>query len=159
MKKAFIILALALVIGCSSFAIMRLLKEEEPASHADASLLEAMPELSWLRQELNLTDLQFKKVSALHSAYRPKCIEMCNRIAEAHERLERIADEAKGVSPGLEVAISDHARVHIECQTEMLEHLYQTAALLDEEQAKLYLDTMLPYALDFSLSEPKDGDE
>jgi hypothetical protein len=81
---------------------------------------------------------------------------MCNRIVEAHERLERIADEAKGVSPELEVAISDHARIHAECQTEMLEHLYDTAALLDEEQAKLYLDTMLPYALDFSHSEPKE---
>jgi Spy/CpxP family protein refolding chaperone len=145
MKKALIILALALAAGYCTFAFVRSSKETVPAGHAGgASLLEAMPELSWLRQELKLTDLQFKKVSALHSAYRPKCIEMCDRIVEAHERLERIADDAKGVTPELEAAISDHARIHTECQTEMLKHLYQTAALLDEEQAKLYLDTMLP---------------
>jgi len=159
MKKALIILALALVTGYCTFTFMRSIKESEPAEHAGASLLETMPELNWMRQELKLTDLQFKKVSELHSAYRPKCVEMCNRIAEAHGRLERIADEAKGVSPELEAAISDHARIHTECQTAMLEHLYQTAALLDEEQAKLYLDTMLPYALDFSHSEPKNGGE
>jgi len=159
MKKALLVLGLAVVTGICTFAIMRSLKENEPVDHSGASLLEAMPELSWLRQELNLTDLQFEKVSELHSAYRPKCIEMCKLIEEAHGRLERFADEAKEVSPELEAEIADHAKIHSECQMAMLEHLYETAALLDEEQANLYLETMLPYALDFSHSEPKDGGE
>jgi len=30
----------------------------------------------------------FGKVSELHAAYRPECTAMCQRIAEAHERLD-----------------------------------------------------------------------
>jgi RNA polymerase sigma-70 factor (ECF subfamily) len=39
----------------------------------------------------------------------------------------------------------------------MLEHLYETAAVLEEAQGRRYLDAMLPYALDFKYSEPNGG--
>ena len=35
----------------------------------------------------------------------------------------------------------------------MLNHLYETAATLSPEQSRRYLETMLPYALDFTHSE------
>jgi hypothetical protein len=73
---------------------------------------------------------------------------MCRRIAEAHSRLESLSRTARGMTPELEAAIRDHARVHAECQQRMLEHLYQTAKLFDDQQAARYLETMVHHALD-----------
>ena len=145
-----LILLLALVVGVFAFFAVR--------SHKIQSrhevLIDNLPELAWVRSELKLSNEQFAKVSELHVGYRPKCLEMCHRIRKAHERLELASQGADAVSPELKAAIDDHARVHAECQEAMLEHLYETAAVLDDTQADRYLEVMLPFALDFSHSEP-----
>jgi len=153
MKRILLVLAIALAAGLCAFALMR------SHRHADAppgTLLESMPELVWLQKELDLSDSQFKKVSTLHAAYLPECTAMCERIAEAHERLDTVSYGEMQVTPELKTAIADHARIHAECQERMLEHLYETARILDADQAERYLEVMLPYALDFSHSEPED---
>lgn len=153
MKRIFIVLAIALAAGFCAYAWMKTHKHEELQS---SSLLEVMPELAYLRQELGLSDSQFKKVSDLHAAYLPKCVEMCERIAKAHVRLDDASRGKTEVTPELKETIEDHARIHAECQEEMLGHLYETARILDEKQARRYLEVMLPYALDFSHSEPEE---
>lgn len=143
MKKGLAILVLALVAGLAAFLVTR---SHQQADEAEA-LLDSMPELVWLRGELGLTDEQFAKATDLHAAYRPQCVEMCRRISEAHARVESAARSARGMTPDLAQAIRDHARVHAECQEKMLEHLYQTAGLMDASQAARYLETVLPPAL------------
>lgn len=152
MKKGVLIILAALLAGAVAFCWMRVRAVHEPTP---SSLLESMPELAWLRQDLNLTDKQFAEVSRLHIEYRPKCVEMCERIANSHERMEAAVDGHVVVSDELKKAIEEHAMIHAECQEAMIEHLYRTAATLDEKQAERYLETMLPYALDFSHSEPE----
>ena len=152
MRKILIVIAVALAAGICAFAWMRAHKTAPPHSHI---LLETMPELAWLRQELDLSDSQFAEVSKLHADYLPKCDAMCQRIAEAHERLDEAARGKSEVSPELSDIILEHAKIHAECQQEMLEHLYETSRLMDEKQAARYLEVMLPYALDFSHSEPE----
>ncbi len=115
-----------------------------------------MPELQWLKKELNLTDEQFTRVGKLHAAYLPECAKMCERIAEAHERLDEASRGKDEVTPELKAAIEGHAGIHAECQEKMLAHLYETARILKPHQKKRYLEVMLPYALDFSHSEPDD---
>jgi hypothetical protein len=144
MKKGLLILLVALVAGIAAFYVTR---NHHTAKHAEV-LLDSMPELAWLRGELKLTDEQFAKASELHVAYRPVCAEMCANIATAHARLESVAQTSRGMTPELEQAIREHARVHAECQQKMLRHLYQTAGLLDDKQAASYLKTMIPHALD-----------
>ena len=144
MKKGLLIFVLALVTGITAFYATRV----HYYSERKGVLLDSMPELAWLHTELKLSDDQFAKASRLHVAYRPTCEVMCRNIAEAHARLETLARSGHGMSPELTEAISDHARVHAECQQKMLEHLYQTAALLDDKQAARYLETMVPHALD-----------
>jgi hypothetical protein len=152
MRKIFIVMAVALGAGICAFAWVRAHKTAQQQSHA---LLETMPELSWLRQELDLSDSQFAEVSKLHAEYLPKCAAMCQRIAEAHERLEEVASGQSEVNSELSERILEHAKIHAECQQEMLEHLYETSRLMNKEQAARYLEVMLPYALDFSHSEPE----
>lgn len=151
MKKGFLVLVLAIVAGVAAFGLMRSHKIEA----SRGALLDNMPELAWIRSDLKLTDSQFAKVTDLHVAYRPQCVEMCHRILEAHERLDRAAHSGQAVTAELKAAIADHAKIHADCQEAMIEHLYRTAAVLDKDQAKRYLNTMLPYALDFSHSEPE----
>ncbi len=149
-KYGIVLVILALLVGSACFFIAR----SHQAQSRHEVLVDNLPELEWVRSELKLSDEQFEKVRELHIGYRPKCIEMCRQIRKAHERLEDASRDADGLTPDLKAAIEDHARVHAECQEKMLEHLYETAAVLDEEQANHYLKVMLPFALDFSHSEP-----
>jgi hypothetical protein len=150
MRRPLLILLLFLVAGVTAFCLMRF---KLHSGHREV-WLDNLPELAWVRSELELTDEEFAKVAELHASYRPKCVEMCRRIAEAHEKLDRLAERDAAVSDELRLAIREHAIIHAECQETMLEHLYQTAALLDSRKAAKYLDTMLPYALHFTHSEP-----
>lgn len=150
MKKPIFILLFILLAGTFAFCLTRSVK----SSHRAGLLLDKMPELTWVRSELKLNDEQFAKVSAIHAAYRPKCEAMCQRILEAHKKLDRLAAKDQVVGEELKLAIREHADIHAECQEEMLKHLYQTAEAMDTEQAAKYLKAMLPYALDFSHSEP-----
>jgi hypothetical protein len=144
MKRGFLILALALVAGALAFWAMRSRKMAE----RNEVLLDSMSELAWVRSELKLSDAQFAKVAELHAAYRPKCVEMCRRIAEARGKVEALAKASNVITPELEAALREHAETHAECQQAMLRHLYETAATLDPDQAKSYLETMLPMAVD-----------
>jgi len=153
MKRISLVLALALVAGLCAFLWIR---SHRIVDVYPGSLLEAMPELSWLQNDLDLSDSQFEQVSELHAAYLPECLAMCQRIAEAHERLDAASHGTAEITVELKTAIADHARIHAECQERMLGHLYETARVLDSDQAERYLEVMLPYALDFSHSEPKD---
>ncbi|MEO5715864.1 MAG: Spy/CpxP family protein refolding chaperone [Luteolibacter sp.] len=148
MKKGILIVAVCLLAGVMAFCLMR----SRTIAHSRGNLLDSMPELTWVRTDLKLTDAQFAKVSELHVAYRPKCLEMCRRISDAHEKMEGMTREGRNLTPELEAAIREHAVIHAECQQAMLKHLYETAAVLDDKQAGRYLETMIPFALDFTPS-------
>ncbi|HSP42910.1 MAG TPA: periplasmic heavy metal sensor [Luteolibacter sp.] len=143
MKKPLVILIVALIAGLIAFGIAR--KHCSPPS--GHTLLDELPELAWLRTELALSDAQFSKVAELHAAYRPVCVEMCGRIEKSHARLEAVALKNRTTGAELQQAIADYERVRGECKLKMLEHLYQTAALMSEEQAGRYLKAVLPAAL------------
>ncbi len=144
MKKGLLILVLALAVSVAAYFVAR---THQQARH-NAVLLDSMPELAWLRSELNLSDRQFEKVSELHVAYRPHCAEMCRRISEAQTKFESLARDNRDMTPELDQAIQEHARVRAECRRHMLEHLYQTAAVMDARQASRYLKIVLPAAFD-----------
>jgi hypothetical protein len=144
MKKGLLILVLALAAGTAAFWLTRC----HQRSGDQQVLLDSMPELAWLRGDLKLSEDQFAKASALHTAYRPQCAEMCCRIAEARAKLATLAQDSRAVTPELAEAIRECGRVRADCQQKMLEHLYQTARLLDDRQAARYLEKVLPHALD-----------
>ena len=148
MKKLVTLGCVAVLAGGAAFFLMRTHK----LAATGGPLLDTLPELAWVRTDLGLTDAQFTKVSALHVAYRPKCVEMCQNISLAHAKLDVLSHSAHAVTPGLEAAIREHAEVHAQCQAAMMKHLYETAATLDAQQASRYLETMLPFVLDFAPS-------
>lgn len=150
MKRGILILVIAIIAGVAAFCLTR----SQKLADRQHVLLDSMPELTWVKSELKLNDAQFAKVSKLHTAYRPKCMEMCRQIAAAHEKVEDLIRENPEVTPELERAIHEHAAIHAECQQAMLQHIFQTAGVLDRDQAALYLKEVVPFALDFGNSEP-----
>lgn len=150
MKKGLLILLVALAAGAAAFWVTRSHQQHD----RQAVLLDAMPELAWLRGELQLSDAQFAQACALHTAYRPQCAVMCRRIADARTQLESLAQAGRGMTPELAAAIRELARVRAECQQKMLEHLYQTARLFDDRQAARYLEKVLPAALEATTAGP-----
>lgn len=153
MRKGLTVLAIALLGGILAFWLMR--SHKMAGQHE--TLLDSMPELSWMRSELKLTDDQFARVSALHAAYRPKCMEMCGRIAAARTKVETLARASREVTPELEAALKEHAETDAQCRRAMVQHMYETAAVLEPDQAARYLETMLPLALQGAHGSPHDG--
>ncbi|MBL9155419.1 MAG: periplasmic heavy metal sensor [Verrucomicrobiales bacterium] len=149
MKRGLWILGAALAAGIAGYALMRLQSTDHAmAAPRSASLL---PELEWLRHEFDLTEAQFAETSALHLAYRPTCEALCSRVMTSHERIRQLVEAGPPITPELELALKDHAALHVECQTAMINHLYETAECLSPEQARRYLDTMLPHVIEMEM--------
>jgi len=144
MKKALLVLVIALAAGLAAFCVMRSYQQKERSG----VMLDSMPELAWLRSDLKLSDAQFAEVSRLHAAYRPECEKMCMEIAGARHELEAATLRNREMNAEVQAAIQKHAETRARCRQAMLRHMYETAALLDADQASRYLETMLPYAMD-----------
>lgn len=110
-----------------------------------------LPELEWLRHEFKLTDAQFTKISELHLAYRPTCEDLCLKVMASQDKIKMLVSGGTQVSPELKAALQEQATLHVKCQTALLTHLYQTATCLSPEQARGYLDAMLPQVIDMKM--------
>lgn len=141
MKRGLAILLFAIVLGLAAYVLVRCRESCHPAPLA----LDALPELDWLRQELELNDEQFAKVKTCHLAYKPTCASLCARINEARQRLDTLARDHKTDSTAMDAAIQNHAAVRADCEQAMLAHVYETARLMDEDQSERYLKLVLPH--------------
>jgi hypothetical protein len=99
-------------------------------------------ELIWLRREFHLTDAQFQKIQALHTAYVGKCDLMCQRIMDANAALDAAISRNRRVAPEVQLAMAEAARVQQECQQSMLAHIYEISGQMDPSSAERYLKMM-----------------
>ena len=144
MKKNILMAALALSLGVASFMAVKN-RGQAPSSE---DLVDALPELQWLRKELGLADKAFARVRELHEAYRPKCREMCASITRSRAKILHLSMDSRSMNDELNAGIHEYARTIAECKQSMLDHLYQTAALMDEPQADRFLEITIPLALE-----------
>ena len=96
-------------------------------------------ELVWLRREFHLTDAQFQRIQALHSAYVGKCDLMCQRIRYANAALDAAISRNRRVTPEVQQAMGEVARVQQECQQSMLAHIYEISEQMNPSSAEQYL--------------------
>ena len=135
MKKGILILVLGLVAavaayGCVYFACM---------SSARALQQSDKPELAWLKEEFNLSDADFKRVSELHAAYLPQCRDICREIDGHNVKLQTLLSDATNMTPEISVALTESARLRSKCQTMMLRHFFQASQTMPPEQGRRYL--------------------
>ena len=154
MKRGLYMLLAAVLAGLAGFVITRQQCECDCAIPAGVVTHDGeaqLPELAWLHREFQLTDEQFSKVSALHLAYRPTCEVLCAKVMASHEKVRRLVAAGTQVSPDITAALQEHAALHVECQTAMLAHLYQTAACMSPAQAQHYLDATVPQVIEMAM--------
>ena len=147
MKRSIIILVTALAVGLCMFLSFRLIlapRASESAKTMPKQSGSLLPELQWLHGWLHLDDRQMEKVTALHHAYLPKCEELCHRVYLSNEDILALSAHSTTVDSRVRSAMDARARLTVECQQALLEHVYQTAACLRPEQSRKYLDLMVP---------------
>jgi hypothetical protein len=99
-------------------------------------------DLMWLRREFDLTDAQFQRIRALHTAYAAKCDLMCQRIMNANEALDAAISRNNQVTPEIQQAMDEVARVQQDCRPSMLAHVYEVSAQMSPSSASRYLQMM-----------------
>ncbi|MCI0534001.1 MAG: periplasmic heavy metal sensor, partial [Verrucomicrobiales bacterium] len=97
------------------------------------------PELAWLKEEFNLSEAEFKRVSELHEAYLPQCREMCIQIDAQNTKLQKLLARATNISPEIERELGESSRLRTECQTMMLRQFFQVSQTMPPEQGRRYL--------------------
>ena len=97
------------------------------------------PELAWLKQEFQLSDTEFKRVSEMHEAYLSGCAERCRRIDQTNAAIARLLAATNTITPEIEKALSESALLRADCQKKMLQHFYDVSRTMPPEQGKRYL--------------------
>jgi len=149
MRRGIGVIMLAFLLGVVGYALARWQQHGAGHPHGHGYARHGgdagHPELDWLRHGLDVSEAQMERILALHEAYHPVVEELTRRFEESHRSLAALTATATGVGPELDGALKEHAEVHLECQRAMLRHFYETAACLSPEQARRYLDKVLPF--------------
>ena len=135
MKRGLLILLFGLIAaaaayGCVYFAC---------TSSARSLQRSEKPEMAWLKEEFNLSDADFKRVSELHAAYLPQCRDKCREIDAHNVKLQSLLSGATNMTPEIAAALTESARMRCECQTMMLRHFFQVSQTMPQEQGRRYL--------------------
>jgi hypothetical protein len=67
---------------------------------------------------------------------------MCQRIMDANAVLDAAISRNKRVTPEVQKAMADAARVQEECQQSMIAHVYEISEQMDPSAAEQYLKMM-----------------
>ncbi len=102
-------------------------------------LRDKTPELAWLKREFKLGDAEFGEVARQHAAYMPQCQVMCRRIDEQDKRLRQLLITSASVTPEIEAAIEEAARLRAECHGKMLRHFFEMSRAMPPEQGRRFL--------------------
>ena len=135
MKRAILILLAGVILGAAAYACLYLAGS---ASRRDLALSKA-PELLWLKQEFDLSDSEFQRISQLHEAYLPNCAAMCARIESSQSALKELVARTNALTAEIEGKLAETSQLRLECQTMMLRHFYDVSRTMRPDQGKRYL--------------------
>lgn len=135
MKKGILILVVGLIAAATAYGCAYLV------CTASARTLQKSdkPELAWLKEEFNLSDSEFKRVSELHAAYLPQCRDMCREIDAHNVKVQGLLSSATNMTAEITDAMTESARLRSGCQTMMLRHFFQVSQAMPPEQGRRYL--------------------
>ena len=136
MKKGVLLLLLGLAVAAAAYGCVYFFC----TSSARSLQRNSRPELAWLKEEFNLSDSEFKRISELHAAYLPQCAEMCRQVDAQNQRLRALLAATNRMTAEIESAIAERARLRGQCQRNMLEHFYEVSRTMPPEQGRRYLE-------------------
>jgi small-conductance mechanosensitive channel len=113
-----------------------------------------------LRNEFHLSDADMARVRQLHEGYKPKCAEMCTRIAAKKAEIRAVLTSETGVTAEAQKKLTELGELRAQCQAQMLQHFIAVSQAMPPEQGRRYLAEMKRLTLSFheeieqSMSEP-----
>ena len=74
---------------------------------------------------------------------------MCRRIDDQNTRVQQLLAATNAVTLEIKLALADAAQLRAECESAMLQHLYEVSRVMPPDQGKRYLawvqqETLLP---------------
>jgi hypothetical protein len=145
MRRSIVILGLILALGSGialgSYSIARSICVHQMAKKAD--------DLSWLREEFHLNEVEMQRVRELHEGYLPKCRQMCGRIEAKKEELHVELGRGKGVTPEVEQKMLELGNLRCQCQIQMLRHFMDVSKTMPHGEGDRYWSEMQRLTLGF----------
>ena len=145
MRRSPVILFGVLAVGAAVFAgaflLSRQISLKEKSNPAD--------ELAWLCCEFQLDTNTLARVRQLHEGYKPKCEEMCLKIADKKRELEVALTGTTNVSAVVEKNLLELGELRAQCQAQMLKHFVEVSQAMPPEQGRRYLVEMQRLTLGF----------
>lgn len=135
MRRGFLILGLGMMAAIASYFCIYLAETTGPRT----LLQSRQPELVWLKQEFKLSEPEFARLSQLHDAYLPQCKERCRLIQQMNDKLGQLLATTSEVTPAIESALAERAKMRSECQAAMLKHFFEVSRTMSPEQGRRYL--------------------
>ena len=135
MRRGFLILGLGVMAAVAAYFCVYLVGTTAPRT----LLQSRQPELVWLKQEFKLSDSEFERLSKLHEAYLPQCRERCRLIRQMNDRLGQLLATTSDLTPAIENALTERAKMRSECQAAMLKHFFEVSRTMPPEQGRRYL--------------------
>lgn len=135
MKRA----SLILVLGALGAALAYCALYFRGTSEHRALLRTPTPELAWLKHEFHLNDAEFQRIAELHEGYKPRCEEMCRRIAGKKSEMRQLLTAGETNTSAWELKLAEASNLRLQCQTNMLQHFMSVSRQMPPEQGRRYL--------------------
>ena len=148
MKRGAIVLCLAVFLGFLSFVVGYWWCGGR-SHHLE---MHTHRELAWLEHEFRLTPEQAARIAEIHHGFLPVCDDLCMKIAAASGKISDMIATNRMITPEIESAIQEAARIHLQSRMAVLEHIFEISREMSPEQSGRYLSMMMPQVLDVPYS-------
>ena len=138
MNRSLVILLGALALGTAIFAGSYFTAQRATVM----CCVKPADELSWLRDEFQLSDPDMARIRELHEAYLPQCAEMCAKIAAKKNELDSVLGNGTNLTAAAQAKLGDIAELRAQCQAQMLQHFITVSQAMPPEQGRRYLAEM-----------------
>lgn len=134
-KKGVFILIVGLLLAAAAYGCVYFVCTSSARTLQESS----RPELAWLKDEFHLSDVESRRIAVLQAAYLPQCEEMCRQIDAQSQRLKQLLAATNQITPEIEAAITENARLRAECQSHMIKHCYEVSRTMPTKEGRRYL--------------------
>jgi len=136
MKRTVTVLLLGLIGGVS--AHQAYFRTHRPCTEASLAC-----ELTWIRDELDLSPTQFERLTRLHEMTQPRLVALSDQLGDLHRQFQEFETQrlAAGEVDFLEFSqfINDRREIQDECTTSTHSLILASADLMKPEQRERYL--------------------
>jgi len=99
-------------------------------------------DLDWLRTEFHLSAGDMARVRELHEGYKPKCAELCAKIAAKKGELDAALASGTNVTAEITAEMKELADLRAQCQAQMLQHFVTVSQVMPPGEGRRYLARM-----------------